>query len=77
MLATAGGLVFRGSNDRLFAFDATDGRELWSSLAVVTALWVVVYFVTADPFAGNHSVGQSARLVWRSVNHAIVGPHPR
>ena len=48
------------------------GRELWSSLAVVTALWVVVYFVTADPFAGNHSVGQTARLVWRSVNHAIV-----
>ncbi|MDS1115839.1 hypothetical protein RD149_18995 [Gordonia westfalica] len=48
------------------------GRELWASLAAVTAIWVVVYFVTADPTAGNHSVGQTARLVWRSVNHAIV-----
>ncbi|MCR5978452.1 hypothetical protein GDN83_12070 [Gordonia jinghuaiqii] len=48
------------------------GRELWISLGVVSALWTVVYFVVSDPTAGQHSVAQTARLVWRSVNHAIV-----
>jgi quinohemoprotein ethanol dehydrogenase len=38
MLATAGGLVFRGSNDRLMAFAAADGRELWSSQNVHTGI---------------------------------------
>jgi alcohol dehydrogenase (cytochrome c)/quinohemoprotein ethanol dehydrogenase len=38
MLATAGGLVFRGSNDKLMAFDAADGRELWSSEIVHTGI---------------------------------------
>ena len=38
MLATAGGLVFRGFNDRLVAYAATDGRELWSSAEVHTGI---------------------------------------
>ncbi len=38
MLATAGGLVFRGSNNKLHAFDAADGRELWSSQDVQTGV---------------------------------------
>ena len=38
MLATAGGLVFRGFNDRLVAYGATDGRELWSSQGVHTGI---------------------------------------
>jgi hypothetical protein len=38
MLATAGGLVFRGFNDRLVAYSAADGRELWSSKTVNTGI---------------------------------------
>ncbi len=38
MLATAGGLVFRGSSDRLMAYAAADGRELWSSQDVHTGI---------------------------------------
>ncbi len=38
VLATAGGLVFRGSNDKLMAFDAANGRELWSSQDVNTGI---------------------------------------
>jgi PQQ-dependent dehydrogenase (methanol/ethanol family) len=38
MLATAGGLVFRGFNDRLVAYAAADGRELWSSQDVHTGV---------------------------------------
>jgi PQQ-dependent dehydrogenase (methanol/ethanol family) len=38
MLATAGGLVFRGSNDKLVAHAAIDGRELWSSQDVHTGI---------------------------------------
>jgi quinohemoprotein ethanol dehydrogenase len=38
MLATAGGLVFRGLNDRLVAYAAADGRELWSSQDVHTGV---------------------------------------
>jgi quinohemoprotein ethanol dehydrogenase len=38
MLATAGGLVFGGKDRRLVAYDAADGRELWSSLDVQTGV---------------------------------------
>ena len=38
MLATAGGLVFRGSNNRFLAYAAADGRELWSSQDVHTGI---------------------------------------
>ena len=38
MLATAGGLVFRGFNDRLVAYAAADGRELWWSQRVHTGI---------------------------------------
>jgi PQQ-dependent dehydrogenase (methanol/ethanol family) len=38
MLATAGGLVFKGSNDKLTAVAAADGRELWSSQGVQTGI---------------------------------------
>lgn len=48
------------------------GRQLWIFLAAVSALWVGVYLLASDPTAGEHSVGQTARLVWRSVNQAIV-----
>jgi quinohemoprotein ethanol dehydrogenase len=38
MLATAGGLVFRGSSNKLVALAAADGRELWSSQDVHTGV---------------------------------------
>jgi PQQ-dependent dehydrogenase (methanol/ethanol family) len=38
MLATAGGLVFKGSSDRLMAYAAADGREVWSSQKVNTGV---------------------------------------
>src|SRR5688572_5314275 len=38
MLATAGGLVFRGSNGKLIAHAAADGRELWASLEIHTGI---------------------------------------
>jgi mono/diheme cytochrome c family protein len=38
MLATAGGLVFRGLSERLVAYAAADGRELWSSPEVHTGI---------------------------------------
>jgi mono/diheme cytochrome c family protein len=38
MLATAGGLVFRGLGERLVAYAAADGRELWSSQDVHTGI---------------------------------------
>ncbi|ANY22623.1 hypothetical protein [Gordonia terrae] len=47
-------------------------RELWLALTVVAASWVAVYFITTDPTSGEHSVAQTARLVWRSVTDAIV-----
>jgi mono/diheme cytochrome c family protein len=38
MLATAGGLVFRGNNRALVAYAAADGRELWTSQDVHTGI---------------------------------------
>jgi PQQ-dependent dehydrogenase (methanol/ethanol family) len=38
MLATAGGLVFKGSSDKLIGYAAADGRELWSSQNVHTGI---------------------------------------
>ncbi|MBA5848277.1 hypothetical protein [Gordonia amicalis] len=71
-IAFVAAVLANGSGRRSLTSTLRAGRELWASLAVITAIWTVVYFVTADPTAGNHSVGQTARLVWRSVNHAIV-----
>jgi quinohemoprotein ethanol dehydrogenase len=38
MLATAGGLVFRGKDSALVAYDADDGRQLWSSADAQTGI---------------------------------------
>lgn len=51
---------------------ARRARELWLSLSVIFGLWTVLYFVTADPLAGSHSVSQTAQLIWRSINAAVV-----
>jgi alcohol dehydrogenase (cytochrome c)/quinohemoprotein ethanol dehydrogenase len=38
MLATAGGLVFKGSQNGLAAYDAASGAELWKSVATQTGV---------------------------------------
>jgi quinohemoprotein ethanol dehydrogenase len=38
MLATGGGLVFKGNRDGISAFDATDGTELWTSIDTQTGI---------------------------------------
>ncbi|GAB34418.1 hypothetical protein GOOTI_108_00100 [Gordonia otitidis NBRC 100426] len=50
----------------------TRGRALWTPLAVVFVVWVIVYFSVSDATAGTHSVTQTAQLVWRSINKALV-----
>lgn len=50
----------------------TRGRALWTPLTVVFVVWVIVYFSVSDATAGTHSVSQTAQLVWRSINKALV-----
>ena len=50
----------------------TRGRALGTPLAVVFVVWVIVYFSVSDATAGTHSVTQTAQLVWRSINKALV-----
>lgn len=48
------------------------GRALWTPLAVVFVVWVILYFSVSDATAGTHSLSQTAQLVWRSINKAVV-----
>lgn len=50
----------------------TGARALWVSTAVIFAVWVVVFFSVSDATAGQHSIAQTARLVWRSINDAVI-----
>ncbi|GAC68216.1 hypothetical protein GS4_14_00460 [Gordonia soli NBRC 108243] len=47
-------------------------RALWASLGAVFVVWLVIFFAVSDATAGEHSIGQTARLVWRSVTNAIL-----
>ncbi|MET9200256.1 hypothetical protein [Gordonia sp. NPDC003585] len=47
-------------------------RGLWGALAAIFGVWLIVFFSVSDATAGVHSAAQTARLVWRSVNRAIV-----
>ncbi|MGV9710852.1 hypothetical protein ACWDTI_09330 [Gordonia sp. NPDC003424] len=47
-------------------------RTLWAVLTVIFVLWTLLFFSVSDATAGVHSVAQTIRLVWRSVNNAIV-----
>ncbi|MGU3292420.1 hypothetical protein [Williamsia sp. M5A3_1d] len=47
-------------------------RGLWVSLAVVAVMWAVGFAVIGRPTAGEHSLRQTAALVWRSVSQGIV-----
>ncbi len=47
-------------------------RALWVSMAVIFAVWLIVFFSVSDATAGQHSITQTMQLVWRSINNAIV-----
>jgi mono/diheme cytochrome c family protein len=85
MLATAGGLVFRGLNDRLVAYAAADGRELWSSQDVHTGIvagpisfeldGVQHVAVVAGRATGNYYAPDYSRLlVFRRGATAVLPP---
>ncbi|MBD1321316.1 hypothetical protein [Gordonia hankookensis] len=50
----------------------TGARALWASLGVVFVAWAVVFFSVSDATAGQHSATQTMRLVWRSINDAVI-----
>ncbi|AZG45283.1 hypothetical protein D7316_01878 [Gordonia insulae] len=52
------------------AFSAA--RTLWASMSIVFVIWLVVFFSVSDATAGQHSIAQTARLVWRSINDAVI-----
>ncbi|ALG83838.1 hypothetical protein [Gordonia phthalatica] len=47
-------------------------RTLWLTLGGIFVAWTVLFLATSTATAGVHSLGQTAHLVWRSVNNAIV-----
>ncbi|MFW0785339.1 hypothetical protein AAFP35_12525 [Gordonia sp. CPCC 206044] len=50
----------------------TGARMLWAAMGAVFVLWTILFFSVSDATAGEHSVGQTAQLVWRSINKALV-----
>ncbi|MEO9327164.1 hypothetical protein [Gordonia aurantiaca] len=61
-----------GADRRAVGRVVRGGRELWTATSVLFVVWTAIYFATADPGDGEHSIAQTARLVWGSVNRAIV-----
>ncbi|MDL9937978.1 hypothetical protein QSJ18_14585 [Gordonia sp. ABSL1-1] len=47
-------------------------RPLWAALAVLAAIWAVLFLSVSGATAGIHSASQTAQLMWRSVNDAVV-----
>jgi hypothetical protein len=49
-------------------------RPLWQALAPLTVVWAVVFLsVTGGQgAAGQHSVGQTLHLTWRTINNAVI-----
>ncbi len=50
----------------------TGARALWVVLSGVFVVWLIVFFSVSDATAGEHSISQTLRLVWRSINNAVV-----
>ncbi|MCF8586933.1 hypothetical protein [Gordonia liuliyuniae] len=50
----------------------TRARNLWAILGTVFVAWAVLFFATTTATEGSHSFSQTAHLVWRSINNAIV-----
>lgn len=47
-------------------------RPLWTVLSVIFVAWLLIYLTVADPAAGNHSITQTLRLIWRSIDSALI-----
>lgn len=50
----------------------TRARTLWAVLGVIFVAWAVLFLATTTATDGEHSLSQTAHLVWRSINNAIV-----
>ncbi|MCS3780983.1 hypothetical protein [Tsukamurella ocularis] len=49
------------------------GRGLWAAFALVVVAWVVLWLSVTASRPGTHTVGFTARVLWRSVN-AVLAP---
>ncbi|MGC5249090.1 hypothetical protein ACPXB3_19435 [Gordonia sp. DT219] len=49
-----------------------NGRRLWAPLAVIFVAWGLLFFSVSDATAGQHSLSQTAQLVWRSINRGVI-----
>ncbi|MGX7695739.1 hypothetical protein [Gordonia polyisoprenivorans] len=47
-------------------------RRLWAPLSVIFVAWALLFFSVSDATAGQHSVSQTAQLVWRSINRGVI-----
>ncbi|MFM9377541.1 hypothetical protein [Gordonia sp. VNK21] len=48
------------------------GRALWLPLLLIFLAWAVLYLAFSGVTAGDHTLSQTAALVWRSVHEGIV-----
>ncbi|WLP91932.1 hypothetical protein [Gordonia sp. NB41Y] len=48
------------------------GRRLWTVLGIVFVAWALAFVSISDATAGEHSISQTAHLVWRSIDNAVV-----
>jgi quinohemoprotein ethanol dehydrogenase len=84
MLATAGGLVFKGSTNGLAAYDADNGTELWKSLDTQTGVVAapVTYTVDGEQYVavvagrsnGNYYAPDYSRLLVFKLGAALPLP---
>ncbi|WP_139286089.1 hypothetical protein [Tsukamurella tyrosinosolvens] len=49
------------------------GRWLWAAFALVVVAWMVLWLSVTASRPGTHTVGFTARVLWRSVN-AVLAP---
>lgn len=72
-LATACLLPFLRRHPRPVRTVLRRGRGLWVAFAVVVAAWIMLWLSVTASRPGQHTVGFTARVLWRSVN-AVLAP---
>lgn len=72
-LATACLLPYLRGHARPVATVLRRGRSLWGAFAVVIVAWLVLWLSVTASRPGEHTVGFTARVLWRSVN-AVLAP---
>lgn len=50
----------------------TRARALWGWLGGLFVAWAALFLAVSTATAGSHSLGQMWKLVWRSINNALV-----